>query len=431
MPSTTIIKHSLRDHLVKDGIGGGVDWFLDRFRRVMVTLVPTTVIVLGAVILSGYLNVKAGNFLSSGIAADIITKVVVGAIEFAFVVFALFLMYAMYAALIYVVPLFSVEIPKFEPRAGPDESKGETWEGWLYKGVRGGRWRGPSGSREPGGIARIPILDEHLIIGAITRHGKSMMLWTIIYELLPAILAGAVELIIFDPKSGMELYAAVKLGWCKPEHFHHGQGANDGTDGRPAVTVEQSNLIALQGYVRHMRRQGDQIMGKDQRHHAKPGRSHRVLIIDEGASMVRASTDMVTRRAIIGCIEDLCQMGAAAGYTVIVATQHPDIRQIPFRHSLTYGLCGRVKTWQASEMLLGEGSYAKGARGDKLPRRLKGTWYTSQTGAWVMRGCKIDVKFVPKKPPEPETEEPTNAELAAAAVPSNVRFLDRWRRKAA
>lgn len=421
MSSSSVRKYSLHDHLVGDGLRRGtLNWIGDRFRRTAVSIIPTFIIVLIAIGISAYLNVKTGEFLSSGIAADVLTKIVVGAIEMAFVVFALFLMYAMYAVLIYTVPLFSVEIPVFDERPGPDASKGETWESWLYKGVRGGKWRGPSGSREPGHIAWLPIMDIHMLIGAVTRHGKSMMLWTILHELLPAIKAGVVEVIIFDPKSGMELFAAVKLGWVKPEHFHHGKDANDGTDGRPVVTIEQSNLTALQGYVRHMRRQGDQVMGKDQRHHAKPGRPHRVLIIDEGASMVRVSTDPTVRRQIIGCVEDLCQMGAAAGYTVIVATQHPDIKQIPFRHSLTYGVCGRVKTWQASEMVLGEGTYAKGARGDKLPRRLKGTWYTSETGAWVMRGCRPTISFTPKPPKEPKTEEPSNEELAAMG---NVRQL--------
>jgi len=148
----------------------------------------------------------------------------------------------------------------------------------------------------------------------------------------------------------------------------------------------------------------------------------RIVIVDEGASLARPSANLNTRQRIISAMLNLCDQGAGAGYTIITATQHPDVKKVPWRHGLIgAGLCGRVKTWDAVDMVLGRGSYARGAWGDQLSSKVKGVFFMSGHGAWQLRVQNAKPKFT-RKPPDRgggkeieefnPSSEPTNAQLA-------------------
>lgn len=367
------------------------------------------------------------------------------------------LLWGMHAGSLTVMPTFSAEIPKFEPRPPPNLEAGETWEDWLRKGVRIGRWQGEVGSVEPGEIAWLQIVDAHPFIAAETRMGKSTVIWAILRELEPAIKAGVVEVVIFDPKNGQELAGAVALGLVKStermgrredqvdqvDNFFYGQDVGHPDPNNPEKWIgkryEETFVVPLEREVETMRKRASEARAAGmQVIPASTKYKRRIVIVDEGASLVRPGAKPETKGRIVGAMLSLCDQGASSGWTVITATQHPDMRKVPWRHGLVGDhLCGLVKTWDAVDMVLGRGSYARGAWGDQLNPRIPGVFFMSRHGAFQLRVQNAKPTFK-KKPPDrggggkeierPADPEPTNEELARV-IPLRAQQHQIWPRE--
>ncbi|MET9264135.1 cell division protein FtsK [Amycolatopsis sp. NPDC004079] len=77
---------------------------------------------------------------------------------------------------------------------------------------------------------------------------------------------------------------------------------------------------------------------------------------------------------ILALLTDLAKVGPAAGIMLVLATQKPDSKVIPdsLRGQLGTRFAMRVMTWQASETILGAGTYAAGMDASKFLSRHKG-----------------------------------------------------------
>lgn len=77
---------------------------------------------------------------------------------------------------------------------------------------------------------------------------------------------------------------------------------------------------------------------------------------------------------VLALLTDLVKVGPAAGYMLILATQKPDGKVIPdsLRGQIGSRFAMKVMTWQASDTILGAGSYQAGMDASKLSRSHKG-----------------------------------------------------------
>jgi S-DNA-T family DNA segregation ATPase FtsK/SpoIIIE len=77
---------------------------------------------------------------------------------------------------------------------------------------------------------------------------------------------------------------------------------------------------------------------------------------------------------ILALLTDLAKVGPAAGIMLVLATQKPDSKVIPdsLRGQLGTRFAMRVMTWQASETILGAGTYPAGMDASKFLSRHKG-----------------------------------------------------------
>lgn len=424
---------------VTHGIVSPKRWLVDKFRRWVWGVIAACAYAAAITSLLAYGQHKLAELTSPDVAV-LGTRSLLLLSQLTLIAFTATLLWGMHSGSQSVMPTFSYPVPRFEPRPPPDETKGETWEQWLRKGIRIGRWQGEPGSLEPGPIAWMSIVDVHPFIAAESRMGKSTLLWAILWELKPAIDAGVVEIILFDPKNGMEMAPAVALGLVKstermgrPEgrpldevdNFFYGQDVGHPDPNNPEKWIgkryEETFVRPLEAEVQAMRQRAADVRGQMQAIPASRKHPRRIVIIDEGASMARPGSKPEIKGRIVGALLSLLDQGAGAGWTVITCTQHPDVRKVPWRHGhIGVGLCGRVKTWDAVDMVLGKGSYARGAWGDQLSSKVKGVFFMSGHGAWQLRVQDAKPKFTKRPPdrgrgkPEEDTTpiEPTNDELA-------------------
>jgi hypothetical protein len=428
---------------VTHGIVPWKKWIVNKVRRWVWGLVASTCFAIAMVTLLAIGQWKLSTWTSYGVAV-VSTRALLVLAQLLLIAFVSTLLWGMHTGSQTVMPTFSYPVPRFEPRPPPDESKGETWEDWLRKGVRIGRWQGKVGSLEPGDIAWMQIVDVHPLIAAESRMGKSTLLWAILWELKPAIDAGVVEIILFDPKNGMEMAPAVKMGLVKciermgrPEgqvdevnNFYYGADVGAPDPNNPERWIgkryEETFVIPLEFHVQQMRARAAEVRGSMQWIPASKKYKRRIVIVDEGASLARPGSRPEVRQRIISAMLNLLDQGAGAGYTVITATQHPDMKKVPWRHGhIGAGLVGLVKTWDAVEMVLGKGAYAKGAYADQLSPRVKGVFFMSGHGAWQLRVQDAKPTFK-RRPPDRgggkeiekyETDpEPSNEELNQSNV---------------
>jgi DNA segregation ATPase FtsK/SpoIIIE, S-DNA-T family len=75
-------------------------------------------------------------------------------------------------------------------------------------------------------------------------------------------------------------------------------------------------------------------------------------------------------KTILGLLTDLAKTGPAAGYILVVATQRPDTKTMPedLRGQIGTRFALRTMNWQASETILGAGTYTAGLDSSKFLR---------------------------------------------------------------
>jgi hypothetical protein len=401
------------------------EWRNDKIRRFLWAALPSELISSGITGGLIYGKHQLENALGSEDAAMIMTRVALGGLPAIMTTGGAMLMRGMHLAAT-IPPIFSEVVSPFGPRPVPTEFDLESCEDWLLKGVRIGRWQALDGSGRAGAVARIPIIDEHTFIAARTRWGKSTCEWQILQDLSEAIKAGFVRVIIFDPKNGMEMAAAVDpMRLVAAEDFHWGENVGEPNNYDPRTTApmlyEETFIKPLEDLVREMRRRGDHIRFKDVRHHAKPGDPHIIVMIDELAQLVRDTTPPPIARRITNAILTLQNQGAACGFTIIGCTQRPSIEEVgSVRSAFTQGMCGLVKSARAVDMVLDEGARKTGSMADKLDKYTRGVYYTTDSGNMVLRVCNSGPEWYDRD------SEPTEHEPEPEVGPEDQEAADRW-----
>jgi hypothetical protein len=398
-------------------------WYLkNKLRMFLWRTIPPELISTGLTAGFAYCDHKLGQLIGSD-ASEIATRATLMGIPVSATTVAILLMYGMHL-LAETMPTFTEVVHPFGPRRPPDDL--EDWEDWLDKGVRIGRWQALDGSGRAGAIARIPIIDEHIFCAALTRHGKSTFEWALMDDLKEGIDSKAVRIIMLDPKNGMEMATAVNLGFVAKDDFYYGENVGelvqDGNGKSHYMLYEETFIKPLEDLVREMRRRADMIRFKHPHHRAKPGDPHIILIVDELAQLVRDTTPTPIKSRIINALSTLLNQGAACGITVVGCTQHPSIEEIgPIRNGFTFKLAGRLASARAVDMALGDGMRQRGAKADHLNRKIRGVFFTNQSGPIVLRVCNSGPEFydpdsepvdIPDLPPGIDEKDQEAAEAA-------------------
>jgi S-DNA-T family DNA segregation ATPase FtsK/SpoIIIE len=169
----------------------------------------------------------------------------------------------------------------------------------------------PVGLREDGETYRLPLLGSHVLAVGETGSGKSSLIWSIVYQLAPAIADGTVQILGIDPKA-MELAAGeplfARLAYTGPEDF--------------AQTLEDAVLI--------MRERQASLRGVTRLHQPSVADPLIVVLIDELAALAYVNERDVRRR-IENALGLLLSQGRAVGVTVVGAIQDPRKEVLPAR----------------------------------------------------------------------------------------------------
>ena len=368
-------------------------WYVkNKLRMFLWRTLPPEIIATGLTGGFAYCDHKLGLMIGNETVAEVMTRLGLLGIPGMSTTIAILLMYGMHLAA-ETIPTFTEVISPFGPRRPPNDL--QDWEDWLDEGVRIGRWQALDGSGRAGAIARIPIIDEHIFIAALTRHGKSTCEWQIMDDLKEAIDSGAVRVIMIDPKNGMEMATAVNLGFVRKEDFYWGENVgepNNYDSGSQALMIYEETFIKpLEDLVREMRRRADKIRFHSVHHRAKPGDPHIIVIIDELAQLVRATTPTPIKNRINNAILTLLNQGAACGITVIGCTQHPSVEEVgPIRNGFTFKMGGRLSSARAVDMVLGDEARRRGSKADKLHRKIRGVFFTS--ACWSDRAAGLQLR---------------------------------------
>jgi S-DNA-T family DNA segregation ATPase FtsK/SpoIIIE len=218
----------------------------------------------------------------------------------------------------------------------------------------------PIGLREDGEDYRLPLLGNHLLLVGATGAGKSSVLWSIIYQLAPAIADGTVEVWGIDPKA-MELAAGeplfARLAYSGPADY--AQTLED------AVVVMQERQATLRGVTRL--------------HQPTPAEPLIVIMIDELAALSHVN-ERDLRRRIDNALGLLLSQGRAVGVSIIGGIQDPRKDVLPARDLFPVRIALRLTESEQVHLILGPGARDRGAHADQIPHSLPGIGFVQIDG---------------------------------------------------
>jgi S-DNA-T family DNA segregation ATPase FtsK/SpoIIIE len=207
------------------------------------------------------------------------------------------------------------------------------------------------------------------LIGSSQGGGKSVLMWSIIWGIAPWVHSGEVELIVLDPKGGMELEAGRPLFsefWCS-------EGENEDTFGIGAAALLSKTcgrLIKRTGRVR----------GTTRKVTPSVQEPLIVVLIDEIGSFGYQVHDSKVKAKIEKSIKFLTSQGRAPAVQVIAAVQDPRVETTPMRELFPnrVGL-GMAHSGQP-DLLFGQGSRDRGAVCDLIPEDQPGMGFVRVRG---------------------------------------------------
>jgi S-DNA-T family DNA segregation ATPase FtsK/SpoIIIE len=218
----------------------------------------------------------------------------------------------------------------------------------------------PIGLAENGQVYRLPLLGNHVLTPGETGTGKSALIWSIIYQLAPAIADGTVQLWGIDPKA-MELAAGEPL-FARMAYLNPADYADTLED---AVVVMRARQVRLRGVTRlHQPSQAEPLI---------------VILIDELAALSYVN-ERDLRRRIDNALGLLLSQGRAVGITVIGAIQDPRKETLPARDLFPVRIALRLAEADQVRLILGPGARDRGARCDQIPHSLPGVGFVQIDG---------------------------------------------------
>jgi S-DNA-T family DNA segregation ATPase FtsK/SpoIIIE len=203
---------------------------------------------------------------------------------------------------------------------------------------------------------RLRLSGTHVLVAGATGAGKGSVQWATVRGLTAAVTARLVEVVVFDPKGGMEFAPGAPLFAA----LH--------TDD---VT---SMADALDDLVGEMDARAKALAGHTRRHTPAPGSPHRVVVIDELATLV-ALADPKTTRRIENALGLLLSKARATGITVLASVIDPAKDVIRWRNLFPTRVALRLDEATQVDMVLGPGARDRGAHADTIPLTTPGVGY--------------------------------------------------------
>nr|WP_322746631.1 FtsK/SpoIIIE domain-containing protein [Saccharothrix syringae] len=218
------------------------------------------------------------------------------------------------------------------------------------------------GRTETGKPWRLRLLGSQLLVVGVPGAGKGSVLWSIVWQLAPAIRAGLVRLVGIDPKGGME------LGQC-PDAFDRVVYDN----GPEAVALLEE--IAAEVKERATRYRGVRRLWV-----RSSGEPFTVLVVDELADLIAYQPDKQLRERAARAIQTITSQGRAPGYAVVGLVQDPRKEVVSFRHLFTTRVALRLDEPQQVDMVLGDGVRQRGAAAHEISENTPGVAWIKQDG---------------------------------------------------
>ncbi len=192
------------------------------------------------------------------------------------------------------------------------------------------------------------LLQRHLLLVGATGAGKSGVVWSIIAQLLPAVLDRTAELWVLDPKGGMELGPgrALYAGFCRAE-------GDDWARQFAALLAEAVQVMRD--------RQNRLYAARERSFTPGAGMPLIVIVIDEIAALTAWVGDRNLQREMSGYLGLLLSQGRSAGVCAIAATQDPRKETLASVRDLTpTRILLRLTEASHVDLALGPGAPARG-----------------------------------------------------------------------
>ncbi|MEU0468264.1 cell division protein FtsK [Amycolatopsis sp. NPDC006131] len=262
--------------------------------------------------------------------------------------------------------------------APPVESplaKAESWDLWRPP---------PFGTTARGTAVALPVVWTSLLVGAIPRMGKTYVMRL---PLTAAALDPHVRLIVADGKGGKDHrpYELVAHRYIRD--------ARADSVVRLIAVLEEAAADVEDRFSR-LADMDDEVCPESKvtpeiTRNPRYGMPLTVIGIDEIQNYLEDDTPVdpgnpkgkKRGQRVLELLTFIAKTGPAAGYSLVLATQKPDSAVIPdkLRGQLGTRFALKVMTWQASETILGAGTYKAGMDASKL--------LTSHKGVGLLRGA--------------------------------------------
>jgi S-DNA-T family DNA segregation ATPase FtsK/SpoIIIE len=218
------------------------------------------------------------------------------------------------------------------------------------------------GRTETGKPWRLRLLGSQVLVVGVPGAGKGSILWSIVWQLAPAVRAGLVRLVGIDPKGGME------LGQC-PEVFEKVVYDNG------LEAVELLETIAAQVKERASRYRGVRRLWA-----RETGEPFTVLIVDELADVIAYQPDRKLRERASQAVQTITSQGRAPGFALVGLVQDPRKEVVGFRHLFSTRVALRLDEPAQVDMVLGDGARARGAAAQEIADDTPGVAWVKQDG---------------------------------------------------
>ncbi|MEV0581304.1 FtsK/SpoIIIE domain-containing protein [Nonomuraea sp. NPDC050310] len=203
------------------------------------------------------------------------------------------------------------------------------------------------GKQEDGSPLKLKVHGTHVLIAGATGAGKGSFLWSTIRGLLPAMMAGLVEVWALDPKL-MELSFGREL-------FQGRYAAG------PADCAE-----LLDEAVSVMQKRAARFSGHRRNHVATVEDPFVLVLVDEVAFLTAYQQDKQLRQRISAALATLATQGRSVGVGVMAALQDPRKEVMNIRNLFPDKIALRLDESEQVAMVLGDGARDRGAHADYI-----------------------------------------------------------------
>ncbi|RKT53069.1 FtsK/SpoIIIE domain-containing protein [Saccharothrix australiensis] len=218
------------------------------------------------------------------------------------------------------------------------------------------------GRTEIGKPWRLRLLGSQVLVVGVPGAGKGSVLWSIVWQLAPAVRAGLVRLVGVDPKGGME------LGQC-PDAFD-----------RVVYDNGPDAVVLLEEIAAEVKERASRYRGVRRLWARSGGEPFTVLVVDELADLIAYQPDKQLRERAAWAVQTITSQGRAPGYAVVGLVQDPRKEVVSFRHLFTTRVALRLDEPQQVDMVLGDGVRQRGAAAHEISETTPGVAWSKVDG---------------------------------------------------